>query len=369
VLTRLYADNYKALVNFEVKFGREHVLLGANGSGKTTVFELVSRLTALLWQGHQLGEMFPRETLTRFEARTQQHFEIEAKLGGTTFLYRLVVEHRADQEPQIESERLSADGVLAFSSERGEAQFTDDGGTEPRVLLVEPTRSGLSAARRRGSSQIDLFFDVVDQILAYKIDPSQATARSEREAPVPFVSLSNFASWYRHLVQIAPNEMSDLRESLRQAFRGFDSLRFTSEGEGVRTLKSAWRLNEDDKNSKQIELAFDELSDGQRAIVMLYAVMHAVGDRESTLFLDEPDNFVALAEIQPWLSELRDRPNLQTLIISHHPQVINDRAKDTGLLFHRSGVGPVRVSPFKAPTDSILTPADVVARGWEHGDS
>jgi AAA15 family ATPase/GTPase len=39
MLKRLYIDNYKCLVNFEFATERSRLILGANGTGKSTVFE------------------------------------------------------------------------------------------------------------------------------------------------------------------------------------------------------------------------------------------------------------------------------------------------------------------------------------------
>ena len=35
MITRLYVDNFKTLVNFELTLGPMNLLLGANGSGKS----------------------------------------------------------------------------------------------------------------------------------------------------------------------------------------------------------------------------------------------------------------------------------------------------------------------------------------------
>lgn len=40
MLTCLYVDNYKCLVNFELRFGDATLLLGTNGAGKSSVLDL-----------------------------------------------------------------------------------------------------------------------------------------------------------------------------------------------------------------------------------------------------------------------------------------------------------------------------------------
>ncbi|MDE0532546.1 MAG: hypothetical protein OXI01_14020 [Albidovulum sp.] len=74
------------------------------------------------------------------------------------------------------------------------------------------------------------------------------------------------------------------------------------------------------------ELALNEISDGQKALIALYALIHLSSSLEKSLFLVEPENYVALSEIQPWLMALDERCGEsipQALICSHHPEMTN----------------------------------------------
>ena len=87
-----------------------------------------------------------------------------------------------------------------------------------------------------------------------------------------------------------------------------------------------------------------------------------------TLCIDEPDNFIALREIQPWLAELRDRveqEHSQCLLISHHPEFIDLLAVKHGAMFTRAGQGPVRIKPFNWTEADAVRPSEIIARGWE----
>ncbi len=90
----------------------------------------------------------------------------------------------------------------------------------------------------------------------------------------------------------------------------------------------------------------------------------------NTVIFDEPDNFIALREIQPWLtaaeSVIEDN-EAQLFVISHHPEFINQWASDHGIQFVREGVVPVRVREFSVESGITLSPAELVARGWELG--
>ena len=47
-----------------------------------------------------------------------------------------------------------------------------------------------------------------------------------------------------------------------------------------------------DENGSDYELRFDEVSDGHRALIVLYGLIHLAGEQESSFLLDEPDNYV-----------------------------------------------------------------------------
>ncbi len=93
-------------------------------------------------------------------------------------------------------------------------------------------------------------------------------------------------------------------------------------------------------------LTFGELSEGQRILTILYAILEALAERVSLLVFDEPDHFVAEPEIQPWLSLLRERVVAAgrgtLLVISHHPEVIDYLGADQVLYVSRAGDGPSR---------------------------
>ena len=68
MLKRLYADNFRCLVNFELKFDRVNLLLGENGTGKTTVFEIMYRLQQFVAGNAKVLAVFPSADLTCWQS-------------------------------------------------------------------------------------------------------------------------------------------------------------------------------------------------------------------------------------------------------------------------------------------------------------
>jgi predicted ATPase len=375
MLTRLYVDNYKCLVNFDLRLGGEHLLMGRNGTGKTTVFEVLSALRRLHQDGLQFRDAFPPSTLTRWQKRTHQVFELEASLEGEVYRYRLELEQDPEhRQTRVEREELYLGEVPLYLNvqEHGERVVqvrANDGSMMPVILPPSVERSWLFAFKSmQEQHRLTRFLSWLQRIYVIRIDPRRMSSRSETEDSEPAEDLSNLASWYRHLTQERLNEVFHLRDDLRNILDGFDALVLKSSGEGIRVLRSLWMRDANGSGpSVTDEYTFEELSEGQRALIGLYALLHFLSGSGATLCLDEPDNFVALSEVQPFLLALREQERIQTLLISHHPEVINLLAPGAGLQFERVSGGPVRVSPFQAPPDAAVPAAEFVARGWEDG--
>lgn len=99
---------------------------------------------------------------------------------------------------------------------------------------------------------------------------------------------------------------------------------------------------------------------------MLYFGIHP----GSTLALDEPDNFLALSEIEPFIHALEDaaeKQNAQVFLVSHHPEICDRWARDAerARYFTKTGDGIFRVQPIDWEQYPELSPAEVIARGWQ----
>lgn len=112
---------------------------------------------------------------------------------------------------------------------------------------------------------------------------------------------------------------------------------------------------------------FGELSDGERALIAVHALLHTVAGPGKVLVLDEPDNYLGLREIQPWLAEVAERSlrsdGPQVILISHHPDALNFLALEKGWRMFRDRGGPTRIERFQ-PAEG-LDAAGTVARGWD----
>lgn len=357
MLQRIFIDNYKCCVNFEVRFDSINLLLGDNGAGKSTVFETMRKIQALLGEGREIMDLFSVDSLTRWQTRDNQRFEVDVTGNGGDYRYELVIEHnRTRQLSRIRSERLWFDNHLLIDFEGGNAQLYRDNYSEGPNYPFDWNRSAIgSLPSRDDNTKLTWFKNRFRRMLIVHINPMSIESQSEKESELLDVQCKNFASWY-HFVSQNQGKAFEITNTLQNVIDGFKYFEFTKSGENERVLKV---------RIAQYSYRFDELSDGQRALIVLHTIVHFAQGQDYTLYIDEPENFVSLPEIQPWLSQLYDFAldnELQALLISHHPQLINYLANSAGILFDREGDSPTRVS--RVNTKSNLPISELVERGW-----
>lgn len=364
MLQRLYVDNYKCLVNFELPLEELALLLGPNGTGKTAVLEVVSALRRILIDGVSIthDNAFPTATLTRWQARDLQVFEYRVLIDDVTFDYRLEVEHeRPSQRARIRLEQLIGGGGPLYESRLGQVQLYRDDHSQGPTFSVDLAESTLARIAPGDDNRLlTRFVDFVRGILVCGLEPGRFVTESLKEAPVLERDGGNFAEWYRHHVLEHTQLTVRLTNTLRDVLAGFHDLRLERVGVDARALMVRFA-----ESGQDYALRFDELSEGQRALVVLYGLLHLTDGQRHVLFLDEPDNYVALPEIQPWLMELSDVAPPQAVLCSHHPELIDYLGGERGLLLAREESGVVTARrPDTAGLEGGMKLSEWVARGW-----
>lgn len=372
---RLYVDNYKSLVNFDLRFDELTLILGVNGVGKTAVLDVVFALRQLLSGVAEVTDrgVFPASTVTRWRGRPTQTFETEAELGGIAFCYRLEVEHDFEtRKSKISSESLTGDGDPLVLFEGGNVQlYRDDGSMGPAYGAGRSESALARVSLGNDNRKLASFMGFMRNAVVCSIYPASFSAdAANADDPMLSRDARNFSAWYRSMQLKRPDCAAALRSELRNVVDGFDGMRIEKAGLDTRALMVSFGSGE-----SVYELRLDEVPDGQRALIALYALLRLSRSRDrpaepgSALFLDEPDNYVALAEIQPWLLELADSCGEtipQAVLCSHHPELIDYLGDDRGRLLVRERSGATRTETLEGiRIEGGLKLSEVIARGWE----
>jgi hypothetical protein len=376
MLTRLYVDNFRCLVNFDCQFGPQQLVLGANGAGKSSVFDVLSLLRDFCVTGEPPDRASPAPrfggpTLTRWQKVPEQTFELDVKGNSGAYSLRLVIDaYGTPERPRVILEEVKFNSKTIFKFEKGEVHLFNDKAEKKVNYPFDWNRSALATITERPeNTKLTWFKRWLGGILCVQPNPWSMRGIALDEAARPDEQLSNFADWYRHLRQETNDH--EYIVDLRQVIEGFQSIRLESAGEGRREIKVRLSgVGSNNGSHGETEYLLNELSEGQRVLIGLYAILHFALKPGALLCFDEPDNFIALREVQPWLEKVIEQvehggAGAQVLIASHHPEVLNRMAFKEGLLLDRPEGRHVRVQKFGDSQQTGLSAAELLARGWE----
>lgn len=370
MITRLYANNFRCLVAFTAEFDSFGVLCGPNGAGKSSVFDALRLIRNLATGDGFLGgegdRDIPNLEFTNWQKVTTQEFELGVTAGGHAFEYIIHIEQTAQHEkPRIVKERATCDKKSLFERDLEGVRFQKSDGSRTGFPL-DWRQAALAAIQPRGSiGELAILQDAVGKLLIVRPNPRGMERESRAESKHPDLFMGNLTSWYRSLSQ--EQDWTDaLRRSLKEVWPDFKSFRLVDVGLNTKALQLRFEgINGPDSGT----LFFDQLSDGEKALVCLYMVRVAIETGAvQTVLIDEPDNFVGLPELQPWVLSLRELldDDHQAILISHHPEILNGAGPDFGsYLWRDNHAAPTRIGPLMVPVG--ITAGEAIARGWVRG--
>jgi len=364
MLKRIYIDNFRCLVNFELDFDAINLFLGSNGSGKSTVFAVLQKIQAFVSGDSKVAAIFKPEDFTRWQTLQIQHFELEIFGNDGCYKYELGIAHNRDK-CLVEYERLWFDNQPLLKFESGKVQLYRDNNSERLPDKFDGSQSLLPSLN--DYPKLTWFRERMARFIIVQMVPSLMVDEIDREQIHLNTHMGNFVSWYRDLSENRGEKVEEIGNILNKVLDGFINFKFEQVKDDL-VLKV--RFSGEKYNGKPIEYRLRELSDGQKTLVALYALIYGTKSEDYTLCLDEPENFLPLLEIQPWLIELYDmctEGKLQALLISDHPELINYLlASPIGYWFERQSNALVRVKRISSEVadNSGLPVAELIARGW-----
>ena len=322
MITRLYANNFRCLEAFDAQFGSFGVLCGPNDAGKSSVFDVLKMIRDLGTGDGYLGGEGERDIaqleFANWRNSTTQEFELGVTAEEHSFEYELHIEQVASGlKPRIVRERAACDNRSLFERDLDGVRFPRSDGTQTGFPL-DWRQAALASIQPAGDRrEIAILQEAISRLLILRPNPRGMEIESKGESKRPDLYLGNLISWYRSLSQ--EQEWTDtLRDSLREVWPDFKSFRLVDVGLNTKALQ----LRFEGSNGKDAGvLFFDQLSDGEKALVGLYMVRTALATGAAqTVLIDEPDNYVGLPELQPWVLSLRELldESHQAILISHH---------------------------------------------------
>lgn len=377
MLKRIYIDNFRCLVNFELKFDSLHVFLGSNGTGKSSVFEVLRKLNTFIINGVSVNNLFNISDCTIWQTSSIQTFELEFENNQGMYKYELAIKHDHLRKVSVViHERLfynqkvlvdfshgmaklyNYESLVSSDQDSLEYQFPFHGRKKSIFLMVDEVNNPI----------VNCFYQQIKKLIIIKIFPPLLVDYSDQEdlddTLVEFAG--NYVSWYRYISQ-NQRKTFELINVLKKVFENFSHFKFEPSRELRQVLKICFS-----GESKDLEYKMSQLSDGQKALIVLYTLITCLKGEDYTLCIDEPENFLALAEIQPWLMKLYDlcsENQLQAFLISHHPEMINFDSSVGYWFERRNNYTSVRVKLLseklqeKNFEDPSLSISEMIAKG------
>ena len=144
MLRHVYIDKYRCFVNFELDLGPQQLLLGLNGTGKSTLLDALTAVKRLVTGEGDPSALFPERSTTRWQVRPQLTFELHVELDAS-YRFRLEL-HPGDSPPRtrVSSEAVFCDGRPMFLFLDGEVQLFNDEFEHRVTYPFDPFRSALA---------------------------------------------------------------------------------------------------------------------------------------------------------------------------------------------------------------------------------
>ncbi|MFL1455753.1 AAA family ATPase [Marinobacter sp. GN3S48] len=262
MIKKLYVNNYRSLVNFELSPGSLALLMGPNGAGKSAVFDVLDSLRRFVADGERLDMAFPADDKSRLSASQQSddiHLELELATDDGLYSYSLTIEYsELEKKQRVQNESLELDGKPLFKSTLGEAQLYRDDHSEGPGFPMDWNQSGVGfLMARKDNQRLTRFKERIQRIWVVRLNPFNMSDESREEAVRPEKDMRNLVDWYRYLVQSRFEAVQEATEDLQDRIPGFRSLSATERGE-ARVFRAVFEHRQ--------SFLFSKLSEGQRAL-------------------------------------------------------------------------------------------------------
>ena len=244
----------------------------------------------------------------------------------------------------------------------GNAVFLDSETERQSAFMVERSFSGISyIANGLSQKKLGRFVQEVEKIVLCQIKPDKMKDAVAIEMPTPDVQFTNVGEVISFLSQTRPDVMTNLWGQLKEIDHSFERLRIEMGAFG-KHLVADYRYKD-----QFVTFKFTELSEGERMLIVLYVLLYGYLQNGFTVFIDEPDNYVSLRELQPWCQAVEKACQYnggQCIMISHHPEMIDYFAGSSGIWMTRKASGESSIMAAPHVDSSFMKYSELIAGGY-----
>jgi energy-coupling factor transporter ATP-binding protein EcfA2 len=241
VIRRFYVHNFRCLQNFELPLsGQPSVLLiGRNGSGKTTVGLAFWMLRKLARSVNRVGDLVKPKDFAQGRTDVPVRFEIEVELDGRIYGYIVAFGFPPDfKEPRVLEERLMVDGNPVYTREMAQVHLARAGREKEAKFLIDWHLVALPIIQEQTQKDpISVFKRWLARMLILRPIPGLIKGDSDHETRVPKTSVTNFAAWFSGLLSDAPAAYASIDKYLKGVMPDLKDIKNPLIGKDSRSLE------------------------------------------------------------------------------------------------------------------------------------
>lgn len=343
MIERVYVDNFKSLVDFELKLAHFTCLIGLNGAGKSTVLQALDFASAIMlgevekWLAVRRWE--PKELNSRLVTRKNIGLEVDLKAGNKR--YRWLSSFNRDLLCCTAEKIICIDsGKALFSLKDGRYQLN---GGKPESIPFEYHGSLLSQLKPELLS--DELRAVKARICALRsldlLSPQSLREKVRKTERADIGMGGEQLSAFVH--QLTEQQKQQLLAQLQQYYPQITDIH-------TRTLQSGWiqlEIRERYANgSIELETEARHINDG---LLRLLAILAQQFSSLETLLFDEIENGINPEITEQIVDALVASPK-QIIVTTHSPMVLNyledEVAKKAVVLLYKRTDGQTRSARF-----------------------
>jgi predicted ATPase len=311
------------------------LLIGKNGTGKSTVGRALEVLQKIARRTNRVGDLVKPKDFSRGRSDVPMRFEIEIELQSKVYAYSLAFElPEGFKELRVLEEKLLFDGKPVYTREVAHVHLMRAGKENHAGFLLDWHLVALPTIQEQSTKDpLFIFKQCLARMLILKPIPDLIKGDSLQETLEPDHQVVNFGPWFAGLLAHVPSAYTKIDSYLKQLLPDFKDIKNPLVGEDYRRL-----IVQFSNENGILSLPFEDLSDGEKCF-MICALVLASNEAYGPLicFWDEPDNHLSLSEVGHFMLALRSafRSGSQFIATSHNSEAIRRFSNENTLVLYR----------------------------------
>lgn len=362
MITTIYIDNFKSLVDFRVNLAKFSCLVGLNGAGKSTVLQAMDFLSQLMrgdldsWLSERSWEK--ADLNSKLSARLNIEFEVTLQLDSVgEFVWSGSVNRNF---LHCTTEAVLLNGEPLLKVQEGECTLrTNGGGKADKLKVVFEYQGSILSQLKESQIKGPLLLLRNELLKVHSLDllsPAQLRMKT-RSADGQLGLGGQRLSAYLH--ELGKDKREALKSRLAGVYGQLESI-------DTKSLRSGWKqLGIKERFGKQLlSTPAEHINDG---MLRLMAVLSQLDSDEHFLIFDEIENGIN-PELVEFLVDALVGSKHQVLVTTHSPLILNyleDDIATKGVIYlYKTPEGATQAIPFfsipsMAEKLSVMGPGEV----------